>query len=217
MAGSPPLQACILRQSVQLPERNRLLKIALVALLCVLLAWLALPSLRDTNDKPAPRAKQDADLFLHPPSPVKQLGAPPQAAPLRDAGLDAHPFRGPFRQERFRASGPGKIRCGDQDCVAPNQLCCHVEHDKFCVETEDGCPDAGWDLACDETADCEAGLKCCGIAKPIRRRLARCVKSCSRPTWQLCAHDEECESKNCVLGSRCGRVTRGRLKLPAKR
>ncbi len=218
--ASPPPPACILGNPMRLPG-NDLVRLGLILLACALLAWLVLPLITpelagNTPPHPAKQAMSAGDRGT-----LRAVSSPSPSAQRARAGaavaLPADADQMPFASPRYRNSGPGKIRCGDLDCTTSGQLCCHVEHDKFCVDAKDGCPDAGWDIACDETADCEAGLKCCGEPVAMGRRQARCADSCSRDTRQLCAHDDECESRECVLGSRCERVVRGRLKLPAKR
>ncbi len=218
LAPHPP-PGCILQPPVQLPETKLLLRFALVVLVCALLAWLALllfdPARKE--DTPARRTAQagyprSAPL---PPTARPTTRTPPQAesGSVSDVGAITMPYRPP----RYRTSGPGKIRCGDLDCSTSDQFCCHVEHDKFCVDRHDGCPDAGWDFACDETADCAPGLRCCFEKLPLGRQQARCSSDCSRPDRQLCAHDNECESQKCNLEAGCELPSRGRMKLPGKR
>lgn len=121
-----------------------------------------------------------------------------------DAGKDASSSGGALN------SNPKKISCKAAECTTDGEgsgYCCWPEGNAAngtCAADGAGCGDAfnGYNIACDEKADCIDGNICCwGDGQTV------CVDSCAnagtpgdnpgQPKMQLCKTDAECGAEKC--------------------
>ncbi len=87
-------------------------------------------------------------------------------------------------------------------CDAQAQQCCNLG----CKPAGDTCAAkiANTSIACDETADCPAGLQCCLHHLVVSALYTRCEASCAGdPTKvdQVCKQDCECGGGSCIPGA----------------